>query len=36
MFDVDIDSDDEHPIGSLRQEGTVFGAPSPSFNRGGL
>jgi len=36
MFNVDIDSDDEHLIGSLRQGGIASGAPSPSFNRGGL
>jgi hypothetical protein len=36
MFDVDNDLDDECPIGSMKQGSTASGAPSPSFNRGGL
>jgi hypothetical protein len=36
MFKVESDLDDEHPIGSLRQGGTMFATPSPSFTREGL
>jgi len=36
VFNVDNDSDHEHPIGSLKQGGTTSRTSSPSFNRGGL
>jgi hypothetical protein len=36
MFNVENNSDVERPIGSLKQGGTTFGTPSPSFTRKGL